>query len=158
MSHPLLSCRSCKLEALDRKNPTLICVASIADVNLSRSDCFLIHFDGWSDTFGDSFLSSPQPRQLRLLVRAWFLRHSSYWLLCVPEPRASPRVPTTVRWQLRLVPLSLCHRLSGRASFFAHCCMQQNPSWFLCCCCRFESSSCSCDTKTRSWRNDGGEM
>ncbi|KAK6491918.1 lethal(3)malignant brain tumor-like protein 3 isoform X1 [Huso huso] len=37
-----------KLEAVDRKNPSLVCVASIADVVGNR---FLVHFDNWDDTY-----------------------------------------------------------------------------------------------------------
>lgn len=37
-----------KLEAVDRKNPGLVCVASVADV---IDDCFLVHFDNWDDTY-----------------------------------------------------------------------------------------------------------
>ncbi|XP_066573736.1 lethal(3)malignant brain tumor-like protein 4 [Amia ocellicauda] len=37
-----------KLEAVDRKNPSLICVASIAGVVDNR---LLIHFDNWDDTY-----------------------------------------------------------------------------------------------------------
>ncbi|KAK1172889.1 lethal(3)malignant brain tumor-like protein 3 [Acipenser oxyrinchus oxyrinchus] len=37
-----------KLEAVDRKNPSLVCVASIADIVGNR---FLVHFDNWDDTY-----------------------------------------------------------------------------------------------------------
>ncbi|TRY96239.1 hypothetical protein DNTS_017856 [Danionella cerebrum] len=37
-----------KLEAVDRKNPCLVCVASITDIAQSR---FLVHFDNWDDTY-----------------------------------------------------------------------------------------------------------
>ncbi|KAJ8379006.1 hypothetical protein AAFF_G00232350 [Aldrovandia affinis] len=37
-----------KLEAVDRKNPCLVCVASVADV---VDDRFLVHFDNWDDTY-----------------------------------------------------------------------------------------------------------
>ncbi|XP_067888232.1 lethal(3)malignant brain tumor-like protein 4 isoform X6 [Heterodontus francisci] len=37
-----------KLEAVDRKNPSLICVASVTDIIDSR---FLVHFDNWDDTY-----------------------------------------------------------------------------------------------------------
>ncbi|XP_051543435.1 lethal(3)malignant brain tumor-like protein 4 isoform X2 [Myxocyprinus asiaticus] len=37
-----------KLEAVDRKNPCLVCVASIADIVDNR---FLVHFDNWDDTY-----------------------------------------------------------------------------------------------------------
>ncbi|KAJ8337183.1 hypothetical protein SKAU_G00384030 [Synaphobranchus kaupii] len=37
-----------KLEAVDRKNPFLVCVASVADV---VDDRFLVHFDNWDDTY-----------------------------------------------------------------------------------------------------------
>lgn len=37
-----------KLEAVDRKNPCLVCVASIADIVDGR---FLVHFDNWDDTY-----------------------------------------------------------------------------------------------------------
>ncbi|KAG9356029.1 hypothetical protein JZ751_000873 [Albula glossodonta] len=37
-----------KLEAVDRKNPCLVCVASVADV---IDDRFLVHFDNWDDTY-----------------------------------------------------------------------------------------------------------
>uniref|UniRef100_A0A3Q0T3C5 Lethal(3)malignant brain tumor-like protein 1 n=1 Tax=Amphilophus citrinellus TaxID=61819 RepID=A0A3Q0T3C5_AMPCI len=37
-----------KLEAVDRMNPSLICVATITDVVDSR---FLVHFDNWDDTY-----------------------------------------------------------------------------------------------------------
>ena len=38
-----------KLEAKDRKNPSLICVATIIDIN--SEDELLIHFDGWTDKY-----------------------------------------------------------------------------------------------------------
>ena len=38
-----------KLEAKDRKGPTLTCVATINEVN-SKGE-LLIHFDGWTSTF-----------------------------------------------------------------------------------------------------------
>ncbi|XP_078006400.1 lethal(3)malignant brain tumor-like protein 1 isoform X2 [Phascolarctos cinereus] len=37
-----------KLEAVDRMNPSLICVASVTDVVNGR---FLVHFDNWDDTY-----------------------------------------------------------------------------------------------------------
>ncbi|KAL1006406.1 hypothetical protein UPYG_G00071970 [Umbra pygmaea] len=37
-----------KLEAVDRKNPCLVCVASVADIVDNR---FLVHFDNWDDTY-----------------------------------------------------------------------------------------------------------
>uniref|UniRef100_A0A8C1M2Z9 L3MBTL histone methyl-lysine binding protein 4 n=1 Tax=Cyprinus carpio TaxID=7962 RepID=A0A8C1M2Z9_CYPCA len=37
-----------KLEAVDRKNPCLVCVASVADIVDQR---FLVHFDNWDDTY-----------------------------------------------------------------------------------------------------------
>ncbi|XP_061527134.1 lethal(3)malignant brain tumor-like protein 1 isoform X3 [Phycodurus eques] len=37
-----------KLEAVDRMNPSLICVATITDVVDNR---FLVHFDNWDDTY-----------------------------------------------------------------------------------------------------------
>ncbi|XP_043544975.1 lethal(3)malignant brain tumor-like protein 4 isoform X4 [Chiloscyllium plagiosum] len=37
-----------KLEAVDRKNPSLICVASVTDIVDNR---FLVHFDNWDDTY-----------------------------------------------------------------------------------------------------------
>lgn len=37
-----------KLEATDRKNPLLICVATIAAVVDNR---LLVHFDNWDDTY-----------------------------------------------------------------------------------------------------------
>ncbi|XP_035285417.1 lethal(3)malignant brain tumor-like protein 4 isoform X1 [Anguilla anguilla] len=37
-----------KLEAVDRKNPCLVCVASVADI---IDDRFLVHFDNWDDTY-----------------------------------------------------------------------------------------------------------
>lgn len=37
-----------KLEAVDRKNPCLVCVASVADIVDGR---FLVHFDNWDDTY-----------------------------------------------------------------------------------------------------------
>ena len=41
--------RTCmKLEAVDRKNPDLVCVASINNV---MGDQFLIHFDEWDDLY-----------------------------------------------------------------------------------------------------------
>ncbi|XP_026035503.1 lethal(3)malignant brain tumor-like protein 4 isoform X1 [Astatotilapia calliptera] len=46
-----------KLEAVDRKNPGLVCVASVADV---IDDCFLVHFDNWDDTY-DYWCDSSSP-------------------------------------------------------------------------------------------------
>ncbi|KAG9276255.1 lethal(3)malignant brain tumor-like protein 4 isoform X1 [Astyanax mexicanus] len=37
-----------KLEAVDRKNPCLVCVATVADIADNR---FLVHFDNWDDTY-----------------------------------------------------------------------------------------------------------
>lgn len=37
-----------KLEAVDRMNPSLICVATVTDVVDKR---FLVHFDNWDDTY-----------------------------------------------------------------------------------------------------------
>lgn len=37
-----------KLEAVDKKNPGLVCVASVTDV---VDDRFLVHFDNWDDTY-----------------------------------------------------------------------------------------------------------
>ena len=37
-----------KLEAIDRKNPDLICVATVTNVIGNR---FLVHFDEWDDTY-----------------------------------------------------------------------------------------------------------
>ncbi|XP_069777211.1 lethal(3)malignant brain tumor-like protein 4 isoform X3 [Narcine bancroftii] len=37
-----------KLEAVDRKNPSLICVATVTDIIDNR---FLVHFDDWDDTY-----------------------------------------------------------------------------------------------------------
>ncbi|XP_067341670.1 lethal(3)malignant brain tumor-like protein 4 isoform X2 [Channa argus] len=46
-----------KLEAVDRKNPGLVCVASVADV---VDDRFLVHFDNWDDTY-DYWCNSSSP-------------------------------------------------------------------------------------------------
>ncbi|KAM9839530.1 lethal(3)malignant brain tumor-like protein 4 isoform 2-T3 [Aulostomus maculatus] len=46
-----------KLEAVDRKNPGLVCVASVADV---IDDRFLVHFDNWDDTY-DYWCDSSSP-------------------------------------------------------------------------------------------------
>uniref|UniRef100_A0A3P8RPB4 L3MBTL histone methyl-lysine binding protein 4 n=1 Tax=Amphiprion percula TaxID=161767 RepID=A0A3P8RPB4_AMPPE len=46
-----------KLEAVDRKNPGLVCVASVADV---IDDHFLVHFDNWDDTY-DYWCDSSSP-------------------------------------------------------------------------------------------------
>ncbi|GAA6087198.1 lethal(3)malignant brain tumor-like protein 1 isoform X1, partial [Tachysurus ichikawai] len=37
-----------KLEAVDRMNPSLICVATVTDIVGKR---FLVHFDNWDDTY-----------------------------------------------------------------------------------------------------------
>ncbi|CAJ1081602.1 lethal(3)malignant brain tumor-like protein 4 isoform X3 [Xyrichtys novacula] len=46
-----------KLEAVDKKNPGLVCVASVADV---MDDHFLVHFDNWDDTY-DYWCDSSSP-------------------------------------------------------------------------------------------------
>uniref|UniRef100_A0A1A8L410 L(3)mbt-like 4 n=2 Tax=Nothobranchius pienaari TaxID=704102 RepID=A0A1A8L410_9TELE len=46
-----------KLEAVDKKNPGLVCVASVADVINNR---FLVHFDNWDDTY-DYWCDSSSP-------------------------------------------------------------------------------------------------
>ena len=38
-----------KLEAKDRKNPSLICVATVSDINSTGK--LYIHFDGWSTNY-----------------------------------------------------------------------------------------------------------
>ncbi|XP_008400398.1 lethal(3)malignant brain tumor-like protein 4 isoform X2 [Poecilia reticulata] len=61
----LFTCRSTvcefqvgmKLEAVDKKNPGLVCVASVADV---INDRFLVHFDNWDDTY-DYWCDSSSP-------------------------------------------------------------------------------------------------
>uniref|UniRef100_A0A3Q3XC64 Lethal(3)malignant brain tumor-like protein 1 n=1 Tax=Mola mola TaxID=94237 RepID=A0A3Q3XC64_MOLML len=45
-----------KLEAVDRMNPSLICVATVTDV---VDECFLVHFDNWDDTYDYCDSSSP---------------------------------------------------------------------------------------------------
>ena len=37
-----------KLEAVDKKNSSLICVASVSD---TMGDKVLVHFDGWEDNY-----------------------------------------------------------------------------------------------------------
>lgn len=37
-----------KLEAVDKKNNSLVCVATVTDVMDNR---FLVHFDGWDDIY-----------------------------------------------------------------------------------------------------------
>ncbi|KAL0163664.1 hypothetical protein M9458_039417, partial [Cirrhinus mrigala] len=37
-----------KLEAIDKKNPSFICVATITDMVDSR---FLVHFDNWDESY-----------------------------------------------------------------------------------------------------------
>ncbi|XP_013855137.1 lethal(3)malignant brain tumor-like protein 4 [Austrofundulus limnaeus] len=46
-----------KLEAVDKKNPGLVCVASVADV---IDDHFLVHFDNWDDSY-DYWCDSSSP-------------------------------------------------------------------------------------------------
>ncbi|XP_061821342.1 lethal(3)malignant brain tumor-like protein 4 [Nerophis lumbriciformis] len=46
-----------KLEAVDKKNPGLVCVASIADV---IDDRFLVHFDNWDNSY-DYWCDSSSP-------------------------------------------------------------------------------------------------
>ncbi|XP_056869519.1 lethal(3)malignant brain tumor-like protein 4 isoform X2 [Takifugu flavidus] len=46
-----------KLEAVDKKNPGLVCVASVTDVIDGR---FLVHFDNWDDTY-DYWCDSSSP-------------------------------------------------------------------------------------------------
>lgn len=46
-----------KLEAVDRMNPSLICVATVTDVVDNR---FLVHFDNWDDTY-DYWCDSSSP-------------------------------------------------------------------------------------------------
>ena len=38
-----------KLEAVDRKNPSLVCVATVADVIDQQR--ILVHFDNWDDSY-----------------------------------------------------------------------------------------------------------
>ena len=38
-----------RLEAKDRKNPSVVCVATVSDVNSNGE--LLIHFDGWTKTY-----------------------------------------------------------------------------------------------------------
>lgn len=37
-----------KLEAIDKKNPSFICVATVTDMVDSR---FLVHFDNWDESY-----------------------------------------------------------------------------------------------------------
>jgi len=37
-----------KLEAVDKKNPTFICVATVTDMVDNR---FLVHFDNWDESY-----------------------------------------------------------------------------------------------------------
>lgn len=52
-----------KLEAVDKKNPSLVCVASVTDV---MDDRFLVHFDNWDDTY-DYWSDTQLPLQVFLL-------------------------------------------------------------------------------------------
>ncbi|KAM9677252.1 LOW QUALITY PROTEIN: lethal(3)malignant brain tumor-like protein 4 [Dama dama] len=47
---------SVKLEDIDRKNPALICVATIADI---VGSCLQVHFDNWDDSYDFCDVSSP---------------------------------------------------------------------------------------------------
>lgn len=56
-----------RLEAVDRKNPHLVCVATVAAVDTARPDPLLIHFDGWSDRCAalcDGYVVSVMTRRL----------------------------------------------------------------------------------------------
>lgn len=37
-----------KLEAVDKKNPTFVCVATVTDMMDNR---FLVHFDNWDESY-----------------------------------------------------------------------------------------------------------
>ena len=39
-----------RLEAFDRRTPTLICVATVAQIDESQGTV-LIHFDGWTESY-----------------------------------------------------------------------------------------------------------
>ena len=58
-----------KLEAVDRKNPYLVCVASVADVIHDR---FLVHFDNWDDTY-DYWWEKQKTAQQPIVKRNGFL-------------------------------------------------------------------------------------
>lgn len=53
-----------KLEAVDRMNPSLICVATVTDIVGKR---FLVHFDNWDDTY-DYWCVTNSVRQSSLLL------------------------------------------------------------------------------------------
>uniref|UniRef100_A0A3B3SUZ4 L3MBTL histone methyl-lysine binding protein 4 n=1 Tax=Paramormyrops kingsleyae TaxID=1676925 RepID=A0A3B3SUZ4_9TELE len=78
---------SMKLEAVDRKNPCLVCVASVADVIDHR---FLVHFDNWDDTY-DYWCDPSSPHV-----------HPVGWCQERGRPLTAPQgypSPETFRWE-----------------------------------------------------------
>ena len=57
-----------KLEAKDRLNPTMVCVATIADM---KDKQLLIHFDGWSS--GYDYWCSPESTDIH--PKGWCRDH-----------------------------------------------------------------------------------
>ncbi|XP_028821874.1 lethal(3)malignant brain tumor-like protein 4 isoform X2 [Denticeps clupeoides] len=70
-----------KLEAVDRKNPCLVCVATVADVVDNR---FLVHFDNWDDTY-DYWCDASSPY---IHPVGWCLEHSRP--LTAPQGHPNP--------------------------------------------------------------------
>ncbi|MGH0167470.1 UNVERIFIED_CONTAM: hypothetical protein FKN15_052911 [Acipenser sinensis] len=99
-----------KLEAVDRMNPSLICVATVTDVVDKR---FLVHFDNWDDTY-DYWCDETSP-----------YIHPVGWCQERGRPLTPPQVPVEVKkeawtWSLYLeeqkavaAPLKLFQEVCG---------------------------------------------
>lgn len=67
-----------KLEAVDRMNPSLICVATVTDV---VDDRFLVHFDNWDDTYDYWWASKTFWKSHESI---WFqLKVNELWWICL---------------------------------------------------------------------------
>lgn len=70
-----------KLEAVDKKNPTFICVATVTDMVDNR---FLVHFDNWDESYDywyDVFVLYPSERYQKCVsFKHYFLSRLSIQL------------------------------------------------------------------------------
>lgn len=132
-----------KLEAVDRRNPVLIRVATIVNV---RTNQLLIHFDGWSDMYDywvdddcpdvhppgwchrTGHLLTPPLCELLLRFVLWFVRHIIYASATFFKDRHEPcwsgrlKLPTRNPYMTGSSPL-IWHRIMLGEKFaytFAH--------------------------------------
>ena len=105
-----------KLEAKDRKNPNLICVATIADIN-SKGE-LLIHFDGWTSTY--DYWCKPDTTDIH--PAGWCAKNNK----SLQAPKGQFFAPLSIQWNLRAKDIlgptivSIVERVSSSRMYYCN--------------------------------------